>query len=1447
MRRVFVSYSRRNKNFAERLARDLSDAGLDVWVDWRQIQAGELWQNEIYRGIERSEMLIFCLSPDAVTSEWCQREINTARQQGKIIIPVMAVSAMTQLQQTESMRWLLDVHFINFENRYEEAFPELLNALPGLRRVGAYDDVDPAKIPNPFKGLEAFQQTDSHFFFGREELIRKALNVLSQEHAARFLAVVGASGSGKSSLVRAGIIPEIRSGTLPDSDEWPVVIFAPGSSPVDALAQRLAPLREDMEGSQIERLLTASPQNLDRLVEGILSNDPKTARLLLVVDQFEEVFTRANEAEGAAFLAMLHYAVTRPGGRTQAIITMRADFFDRLGRYPDLARLFEQENLLIVTEMTAADLLHAIEGPAEAVGLSYEEGLPQRILDDVRRQPGSLPLLQYALKELYALRDGRRLSNAAYEKIGGVRRALATHAENIYLGLNAAQQALMRRMLLRLVEVGATGEATRRRVDRNDLAFRDVPDQAVQEVIDLLTAPTSRLLIASREIKASEDDQTAPTVWIEVGHEALIREWKRFTDWVAENVEGLRFGGELLQSANNWQLTNRDMAYLLTGNRLARAEDWLDSGDPTVLQREFIQLSLEEEEKRAQAQQEQLKRELSLEAQAANRLRLVAVVLVVGIIIAAALSVFALLSLREARAQENRAEAALQTAEESARQAQSLALSASANRELVDSDTDLAVMLAVQANQINSPPPQSQRTLAEVAYAPGTRRVLSSSGGIVNAVDYSPNGSTALMTDENAIILWDVNTGREIRRFEGHTRPINSVKFSPDGRTFASAADDGVIILWDVETGAEVRRFVGHRAGVNSLAFNKDGLFLVSGGADWAVIMWQVETGEVFRRFEGHTDAVNSAVFNTNASQIVSTSDDDTVRLWNVFDSVEVRQFPHDSDVNTVVFSPIKANILTGSEDGTVRLFNANTGDEISRFDEHEGQSVNAVIFNTDGSQALSAANDNTIIIYDTATAQRIGEFNGHSGPVLDLAYGLNGRRLLSASADGTMRVWDTKRAEEIIEFRGHEVRSIRSSFAVGVFSPDGRTILSGAADNTLRFWNVNTGLTIQQFLGHTGRVNDVAISADGLRALSGSSDDSLILWDIASGQPIRTIAGGHGDVLTVAFMPDNTQAVASFNDGTLVLWNLGTGEAIRVYDLGNAIAVLDAAVSPDGQTIVSASSDQLVLWNVATGDILRQFSDQGSVIQTVAFNPSGTQIAAGAGNGGIVLWDAATGTIAQTFEGHDRAVLGIDFSPDGESFISGSQDSTLRLWDVSTGFELRRYEADESIRSVDFRADGREVVTGLSDSTLSTWRVFTNLRDLMDWTFANRFINPPTCEDRRTYQILPYCDDAGIVPAATPYPLPVETVMPETTSRLTIGSTAVVNTDNNDNLLVRVNPGRNEDVVVRLQDNNQVTLLDGPVFADEFIWWRIRTAEGLEGWAAESVPADGIQTLVPQ
>ncbi|HEX2621736.1 MAG TPA: TIR domain-containing protein, partial [Phototrophicaceae bacterium] len=240
--RVFISYSRRDKNFAERLARDLSDAGLDVWIDFRQIHAGEMWQEEIFRGLQRAEMVIVILSPDAVASYWVKREVNTAREQGKLILPVMAIEALSDIKQSEELKWLEAVHFIRFPDRYEEAFRELLDALPGKRSIGAFDDIDPVKIPNPFKGLEAFQQTDSRFFFGREDLIRKALNIIGAKRKTRFLAVVGASGSGKSSMVRAGVIPQLRAGRLPKSEAWRVAIFTPGADPVEALATRLSPL-----------------------------------------------------------------------------------------------------------------------------------------------------------------------------------------------------------------------------------------------------------------------------------------------------------------------------------------------------------------------------------------------------------------------------------------------------------------------------------------------------------------------------------------------------------------------------------------------------------------------------------------------------------------------------------------------------------------------------------------------------------------------------------------------------------------------------------------------------------------------------------------------------------------------------------------------------------------------------------------------------------------------------------------------------------------------------------------------------------------------------------------------------------------------------------------------------------------------------------------------------
>jgi formylglycine-generating enzyme required for sulfatase activity len=631
MKGAFISYSHEDSVFAERLARDLRDAGLEVWIDFRSIGIGTEWEQAIFKGLDASDLMLVCLTPPAVNSEWVRREVLLARSRQLPVIPLLVKKrsetadgpqeTMALLRQYEETRRLPDIQMVDFERfGYERAFPMLLEQLPGVIRPAPATEpervIDPARIPNPFKGLEAFQQTDAHLFFGREDLTQKLLDRLGDQRADRFLAVVGASGSGKSSLVRAGLIPKIRAGALPGSADWPLAIFTPGAFPIRALSLRLMPVvaERGLNPAALE-VLEQGTEGLHVLAESLLTEAPRTTRLVLVIDQFEEVFTRASEREARPFLDLLHAAVTLPQGRALVVLTLRADFFDRLSGYPDLAALFEQESMVIAADMQPEALRRSIEGPAAVVGLAYDPGLVARILEEVRAQPGTLPLMEYALKRLYDRREGQRLTTPAYEAMGGVRGALAEHAEFIYAGLDATRQDMLRRLLVHLVVVSETGEATRRQVRRADLAFRGVPAEALDELIAQLTAPENRLLVVSRDIQRGD----APAeVTLEVSHEALIREWERYRDWIADDEAALRYGGDLLKDAQDWERAGRDNAYLLTGSRLAQARAWLEDADPTDVQREYVQASTAEDERQAQLKEQEQAEKLRLAEEAAE-------------------------------------------------------------------------------------------------------------------------------------------------------------------------------------------------------------------------------------------------------------------------------------------------------------------------------------------------------------------------------------------------------------------------------------------------------------------------------------------------------------------------------------------------------------------------------------------------------------------------------------------------------------------------------------------------------------------------------------------------------------------------------------------------------------------------------------------------------------
>ncbi len=1323
MNRVFISYSRKNEAFAERIARDLSDAGLDVWIDLRQIQVGELWEQEIYRGLERAEFIVLCLSPAALASEWVQREIMTTKDAGKRIYPVMVEECFKELQAHPTLNWLTAVQFIKFEGRYELAFPELLQALPGGRKLGAYDIYDPASIPNPFKGLEAFQQRDAAYFFGREDVIQRAINRMRR---TRFLAVVGASGSGKSSIVRAGIIPQIRNGALPDSNTFPVLIFTPGANPLESLATRLHPLIAEHYPERTPDDVLADLRDGGKslgVIQDALTDLPPSSRLLLVIDQFEEVFTRAGEREQQAFLELLTLLATADTARTQILATMRSDFFGHLSRFPELAALFEGDNLLIVAEMTTANLIRAIEGPAQAVGLKYDTGLVEKILEEVKSQPGSLPLLQYALKELYERREGAKLTTAAYEAIGGVRQALAKHAENIYAGLSSTQQEQMRRVLLRLVEVGDSGEATRRRVPRNELRFRDIADEEEDAILEVLTAPDARLLIASRSINAGG---TEPVIWYEVSHEALIREWERFKGWVAASVDNLRYESEIRKAAQDWHNSGQDPAYLLTGKRLTRAEIWLEDSEAVPLQREFIAASIVARSEQEQAGQAQLERELHLQRQSARRTLVGFVTSTIFLVIAAI--AFLVVNntnaeLAESQRQIQEANSALAEqitiAQDNENTALSLAVAASAGQALSDNNGDLALSLAIAAVTGEATPPEAARTLADVSFAPGTRFRLPTDSR-VTALEFNNDGSRLALGFQNGTLqVRDAATGDVIQTFEGHTSTVNDVAFNFDSTQLLSSSTDafGNFLLWDVATGTLIRDWEKY----NNLRVNSAGFL----GTEPINV----------------TDDVTQLIVAADGTVIVGTRRGAVRRLQG--ESVVWERFPfpelpanNQPRVTSLSLNPDGKTVLVGFTNGSMVLVALEDGDVVQEFTKLDN-SVVGLAFLGSGTQFVVAGSDNVLRLWDSITGRQTNTFEVDA-TITAFALNRTTSTVATGIANNTLRLWDM----------GGSLELSRTSegFIAGVaISPDGtRAAISGIAAGTVRIRDTRTGALVQDLVlpDVTDLLAGITFSPDGSRLAAITTGGTLSLWDPATLSLIRTVNTGHdGFVLTLAYSRDGSLLATAAADRTIIIWDVATWAQVRTL-AGHTDSITALAFNSDGTQLLSGSTDRtLMLWSLEDGNVIQRFNGHTGAVKSVALNADDSLAMSGASDGTVRVWRVETGREIRRFTGHDADVTGVAFVGDGD-MLSASSDGTVRLWDSINGFELRRYSLTNErgrlagVKTMSVPLNGNQVLVGLSDATLRLLQLLPEKEDLLEWTRANRFIRDLTCDERIQFNI---------------------------------------------------------------------------------------------------------------
>ncbi|CAK0776679.1 hypothetical protein CCP4SC76_6230002 [Gammaproteobacteria bacterium] len=1219
---------------------------------------------------------------------------------------------------------------------------------------------------SPFRSLHPFPEAHSDVFFGRRRVIRHALARLNATAigGTAFLLVVGASGSGKSSLVQAGLVPRLKQeGAVPQVDHWRRCVVRPallGEDPLVGLAREL--FADDVLGKELKVGDFSTPEQLADILRDGASictrpiaaalgragetvgqkenfDRPVVVRLVLVIDQFEEVFGLP-EAVRDALVAVLS-AFARSGA-IWVVATMRSDFYPALQTVPALVSLKDAGCVFDLLAPDPSDIHDIIEGPAHAAGLVLEETDTRslaRILEDEAQQSGTLPLLQFMLQELFDQRNLARktLLLSVYDARGGLTGAIGRRAEDECNVMTPPEQEALPDVLLNLVTIGEDNDAvTARTVPGPELA--STPERA--SVIERLL--NARLLVGSGDESGSV---------VRCAHEALFKHWPRFAKLIEDNRNFLRVCGRVAVAERIWRIEGQAASRLLAeGNPLAEGEGLLQERraklEPGLIA--YIEASTAEAQRRreqdnqrrqkeledarklaetasnlAEARQKELEDARKLAETASNLaearqkvVRRTQVGLAVSILLAMLAGIGGWI------AWDLRGEA-----KQNAEEAKKNALEATQQQNLAETrKKEVEVSLA-----------EARHNLGQALFEKAVSAFNEKRPDLLHT--YSAYALTYLDPKEGAEKINILRKNRlklpfrpAFGKLKGEIRSSN-IAFSFDAKFLASGEANNTVSLWEVKTG---KRFIlhGHESihiepgspcstsarvyeqnmwgAVTSVAFSPNRNIMASGGMDRTVRLWEMDTNKLLATLIGHEGAVCSIAFTPDGHILASGGWDGTVRLWEVASGNPIATLSGSKGVYSVAFSLNGDILVSGSIDKTIDIWEIATGNSSNPRKIGLNDAVRSIVFLND--HVLAAASGKKVFLIDIADKASVRIINSflHKEPVESIAISTD-KKMLAAGGMGTAIstiLWDIETKKHIVTLDGNRVAFapngdiLASIDGSGVslwdtkyskpfmldrgyehvaFARDGKTLLSVSPGIVKRVWEVETHKLLVNAMSAAMsaiRSKPFALSLDGLSLASGFGTDTVDLWEMTTGKS-KHLTGHVNKITAIVFSPDGHTVAAGSQDNTVRLWNVDTGKSLMEPLTGYGKEISAIAFAPDGHAIASSSQDTIWLWGIPTGNLLmKPLTLRGKEVSALAFSPDAHTLASGSIDGNIQLWEPATGMLLSTLKKHFGKVTRLVYSTDGRVLASGGEDSTVQLWDTATNQNLTGLDDEQSL-----------------------------------------------------------------------------------------------------------------------------------------------------------------------